>query len=155
MRGKWSTDMGEIIMNRMSLPNMQELRQLSASVCRNGICKCQRRVKASQKGGKCRQGVNISIVDNKIKIELHIIVAYGVSIRAVFTECYWNVKYKIERIYRYGCWIHKCHWRCSYIIDELSRYKEEQKVALKSSRCSIDTENVLSGAKALKQKKRV
>ena len=43
-----------------------------------------------------RQGVNISIVDNKIKIELHIIVAYGVSIRAVSQNVIENVKYKIE-----------------------------------------------------------
>ena len=42
------------------------------------------------------RGVNISIVDNKIKIELHIIVAYGVSIRAVSQNVIENVKYKIE-----------------------------------------------------------
>lgn len=39
---------------------------------------------------------NISIVDNKIRIELHIIVAYGVSIRAVSQNVLENVQYKIE-----------------------------------------------------------
>ena len=42
------------------------------------------------------RGVNISIVDNKIRIELHIIVAYGVSIRAVSQNVLENVQYKIE-----------------------------------------------------------
>ena len=42
------------------------------------------------------RGVNVSIVDNKIRIELHIIVAYGVSIRAVSQNVLENVQYKIE-----------------------------------------------------------
>lgn len=41
-------------------------------------------------------GVNVSIVENKLKIELHIIVAYGVSISAVAENLVNNVKYKLE-----------------------------------------------------------
>lgn len=41
-------------------------------------------------------GVNVSVEDNKITIELHIIVAYGVSISAVADNLISNVKYKVE-----------------------------------------------------------
>jgi len=41
-------------------------------------------------------GVNVKIVENKISIELHIIVSYGVNIAAVAGNLKSNVKYKIE-----------------------------------------------------------
>lgn len=42
------------------------------------------------------RGVNISVEDNKITIELHIIVSYGVSISAVAENLMSSVKYKVE-----------------------------------------------------------
>ncbi|MCH5273484.1 MAG: Asp23/Gls24 family envelope stress response protein [Lachnospiraceae bacterium] len=42
------------------------------------------------------RGVNISVTDNKITIDFHIIVAYGVSISAVADNLISNVRYKIE-----------------------------------------------------------
>ncbi|MGN1084681.1 MAG: Asp23/Gls24 family envelope stress response protein [Lachnospiraceae bacterium] len=42
------------------------------------------------------RGVNISVTDNKITIDFHIIVAYGVSISAVADNLVSNVRYKIE-----------------------------------------------------------
>ncbi len=42
------------------------------------------------------QGVNVSLNDNTIKIQLHIIVAYGVSISAVAKNLISNVKYSVE-----------------------------------------------------------
>jgi len=41
-------------------------------------------------------GVNITVDNNKLTIDLHIIVAYGVSISAVAENLISNVKYKIE-----------------------------------------------------------
>lgn len=41
-------------------------------------------------------GVNVTIEDNKITVNLHIIVAYGVSISAVAENLITNVKYKVE-----------------------------------------------------------
>lgn len=41
-------------------------------------------------------GVNITVEDNKIIIDLHIIVSYGVSISAVAENLISNVKYKVE-----------------------------------------------------------
>lgn len=42
------------------------------------------------------QGVNVTVDDNKISIDLHIIVSYGVSISAVADNLISNVKYKVE-----------------------------------------------------------
>lgn len=43
-----------------------------------------------------RHGVNVTITDNKLYIEMHIIVAYGVSIMTVAENLVDNVKYKVE-----------------------------------------------------------
>ncbi len=42
------------------------------------------------------RGVNISVNDNKITVDFHIIVSYGVSISAVADNLVSNVRYKIE-----------------------------------------------------------
>ncbi len=41
-------------------------------------------------------GVNVTIEENRVSIDLHIIVAYGVSISAVSDNLINNVKYKVE-----------------------------------------------------------
>ena len=41
-------------------------------------------------------GVNVAVMDNKITVDLHIIVSYGVSISAVAENLISNVKYKVE-----------------------------------------------------------
>lgn len=41
-------------------------------------------------------GINVEILDNKIKLDFHVIVAYGVSISAVADNLISNVKYKVE-----------------------------------------------------------
>ncbi len=42
------------------------------------------------------RGISIRIEDNKISIDFHVIVAYGVSISAVADNLIDNVKYKLE-----------------------------------------------------------
>ncbi len=42
------------------------------------------------------QGVNVFVDENRITINLHIIVSYGVSISAVAENLISNVKYKVE-----------------------------------------------------------
>lgn len=42
------------------------------------------------------QGVKVTFNDNKITIDLHIIVSYGVSISAVAENLIGNVKYKVS-----------------------------------------------------------
>ena len=41
-------------------------------------------------------GINVSISDNKLMLDFHVIVAYGVSIMAVSNNLIENVKYKVE-----------------------------------------------------------
>ncbi|MBD5547427.1 MAG: Asp23/Gls24 family envelope stress response protein [Lachnospiraceae bacterium] len=42
------------------------------------------------------RGINVSIRNNKLTLNFHIIVAYGVSILAVSDNLISNVKYKVE-----------------------------------------------------------
>ena len=44
------------------------------------------------------KGVSVKIRDNKISIDFHIIVVYGVSIAAVTENLIENVKYKVEEL---------------------------------------------------------
>ena len=43
-----------------------------------------------------KHGINVTIEDNKISLDFHVIVAYGVSILAVTDNLISNVKYKVE-----------------------------------------------------------
>lgn len=42
------------------------------------------------------RGVTVRVVENRITVDLHIIVSYGISIRAVCTNLCENVKYRVE-----------------------------------------------------------
>jgi uncharacterized alkaline shock family protein YloU len=42
------------------------------------------------------RGLNVRIEDNKITIDFHVIVSYGVSISAVADNLFGNVKYRVE-----------------------------------------------------------
>ena len=43
-----------------------------------------------------KHGINVTIEDNNISLDFHVIVAYGVSIPAVADNLLNNVKYKVE-----------------------------------------------------------
>lgn len=43
-----------------------------------------------------KHGINVLVIDNKVTLEFHVIVAYGVSISAVSDNLISNVKYKVE-----------------------------------------------------------
>ncbi len=62
---------------------------MAAVNVRDGITKLLRKESLSR-------GVNISVEDNKITVDFHIIVSYGVSISAVADNLVSNVRYKIE-----------------------------------------------------------
>lgn len=42
-------------------------------------------------------GIQVQVVNNKLALEFHVIVAYGVSIHAVSDNLVDNVKYKLEQ----------------------------------------------------------
>ena len=62
---------------------------MAAVNVKDGITKLLRKESLSR-------GVNISVEDNKITVDFHIIVSYGVSISAVADNLVSNVRYKIE-----------------------------------------------------------
>ena len=43
-----------------------------------------------------KHGINVTLKDNKISLDFHVIVSYGVSILAVADNLISNVKYKVE-----------------------------------------------------------
>ncbi len=98
MKGKMNTNMGEVVIDRDVLAKYAGAAATDcigvvgmASVnVKDGVAKLLKRENVSR-------GVNVYVVDNRIKIELHVLVAYGVSIRAVAQNILDSVYYKIER----------------------------------------------------------
>ena len=43
-----------------------------------------------------KHGIQVTLTDNKISLDFHVIVVYGVSISAVAQNLYENVKYRVE-----------------------------------------------------------
>ena len=62
---------------------------MAAVNMKDGLVKLLRRDSLSR-------GINVQVKDNKISLDFHVIVAYGVSIRAVADNLIDNVKYKVE-----------------------------------------------------------
>lgn len=99
MKGHMNTAIGEIVIDTEVLAQYAGSAAVecfgvvgTASVnMKDGLVKLLRRDNISH-------GVNVIIDDNKIKIDLHIIVAYGVSISAVAENLISNVKYKLEEL---------------------------------------------------------
>lgn len=48
------------------------------------------------KNNSLTRGISVSVVNNKLVLDFHVIVAYGVSIMAVSDNLIANVKYKVE-----------------------------------------------------------
>ena len=97
MKGQMDTEMGKIIVDEDVLAKYAGSAAVEcfgvvgmASVnVRDGIVKLLKR-------DSIRHGVNVTLENDKLLIELHIIVAYEVSILAVAENLVDNVKYKVE-----------------------------------------------------------
>ena len=97
MKGKMNAKMGNIIIDRDVLAKYAGAATaecigivgMAAVNVKDGVIKLLKKENAGR-------GVNVYVVDNRIKVELHIIVAYGVSIRAVAQNVLEHVRYKIE-----------------------------------------------------------
>lgn len=97
MKGKMSTEMGKIVIDRdvlakyagaVSTECFGVVGMASVNV-KDGVAKLLKRENVSR-------GVNVSVSGNKIGIQLHVIVAYGVSIRAVAQNILENVRCRVE-----------------------------------------------------------
>ncbi len=97
MKGKMYTEMGNIVIDREVLAKYAGS---AATECfgivgmasvnvKDGVARLLKRENVSR-------GVSVTVVDNKIRIRLHVIVAYGVSIRAVARTILENVRCRME-----------------------------------------------------------
>ncbi len=97
MNATMNTDMGNVVIENEVLAKYAGSAAvecfgvvgMAAVNVKDGIAKLLRRESLNR-------GVNISVDDNKITIDFHIIVSYGVSISAVADNLVSNVRYKIE-----------------------------------------------------------
>lgn len=97
MKGRMDNDMGSIVIDREVLAKYAGS---AATECfgvvgmasvnvKDGVTKLLKRENVSR-------GVNVSLSENRIRIQLHVIVAYGVSIRAVAQNILENVRCRVE-----------------------------------------------------------
>ena len=75
-------------MGNVSIDN-EVIAQYAGSVAMDGLVKLL-------KMDSMTRGINVSIKNNKLTLNFHVIVAYGVSILAVTDNLISNVKYKVE-----------------------------------------------------------
>ena len=97
MNGYMNTSMGEITVDKDVIA---QYAGSSAVECFGVVGMASIRVKDGfaelLRKERLSNGVNVTVENNQILIDLHIIVSYGVSISAVADNLIANVKYKVE-----------------------------------------------------------
>ena len=97
MKGRMNTGMGEITINTDVIATYAGsvavecfgIVGMAAVNMKDGLVKLLKK-------DSLKHGINVTLNENKISLDLHVIVAYGVSIRAVSDNLIANVKYKVE-----------------------------------------------------------
>lgn len=97
MKAKMSTDLGNISVDTEAIA---QLAGTEATECFGVVGMAT----YSMKDGLVRllkmeslsHGINVVVNDNKISLDFHVIVAYGVSVKAVADNLMSNVKYRVE-----------------------------------------------------------
>ena len=93
MKGYVNTNIGEVSINEDVIASYAG----SAAIeCFGIVGMASLSMISGLKKDNLSKGVEITIENNEITAELHIIVAYGVSISAVADNLIENVKYKVE-----------------------------------------------------------
>ncbi len=97
MKGHMSTSMGNIIVDPEVIAQYagSEAMECFGIVGMAAVSMKDGLVKLLKKESITR-GINVTVVDNKLRLDFHVIVAYGVSILAVADNLMSNVKYKVE-----------------------------------------------------------
>ena len=97
MKGRMNTGMGEITINTDVIATYAGsvavecfgIVGMDAVNMKDGLVKLLKK-------DSLKHGINVTLNENKISLDFHVIVAYGVSIRAVSDNLIANVKYKVE-----------------------------------------------------------
>lgn len=97
MKGRMSTNMGNIIIDPEVIAQYagSEAMECFGIVGMAAVSMKDGLVKLLKKESITR-GINVTVVDNKLRLDFHVIVSYGVSILAVADNLMSNVKYKVE-----------------------------------------------------------
>lgn len=97
MKGRMNTGMGEITINTDVIATYAGsvavecfgIVGMAAVNMKDGLVKLLKK-------DSLKHGINVTLNENMISLDFHVIVAYGVSIRAVSDNLIANVKYKVE-----------------------------------------------------------
>ena len=97
MKGRMNTGLGEVVIDPDVIATYAGsvavecfgIVGMAAVNMKDGLVKLLKR-------DNLKHGIDVTIEDNKIALEFHVIVAYGVSISAVTDNLISNVKYKVE-----------------------------------------------------------
>ncbi|MCR5774372.1 MAG: Asp23/Gls24 family envelope stress response protein [Lachnospiraceae bacterium] len=97
MRAKMNTDLGNISLDTEAIAQVAGTEAMecfgvvgmATYSVRDGLVRLLKKESLSH-------GINVDIVDNKINLDFHVIIAYGVSIKAVCDNLMSNVKYRVE-----------------------------------------------------------
>ena len=97
MKGRMNTGMGEITINTDVIATYAGsvavecfgIVGMAAVNMKDGLVKLLKK-------DSLKHGINVTLNENKISLDFHVIVAYGVRIRAVSDNLIANVKYKVE-----------------------------------------------------------
>lgn len=98
MKGRMNSEYGEIIINTDVIATYAGsvavecfgIVGMAAISMKDGLVKLLKK-------DNLKHGINVIVEDNKISLDFHVIVAYGVSILAVADNLVSNVKYKVEQ----------------------------------------------------------
>lgn len=97
MKGRMDTDLGSILIDIDVIATYAGsvavecfgIVGMAAVNMKDGLVKILKRE-------SLKHGINVRVEDNKISLDFHVIVSYGVSISAVADNLLSNVKYKVE-----------------------------------------------------------
>jgi len=97
MKGKMTTQLGDIVIDPEVIAQYagSEAMECFGIVGMAAVSMKDGLVRLLKKESVTR-GINVVIKDNKLTLDFHVIVAYGVSIMAVSNNLMDNVKYKVE-----------------------------------------------------------
>ena len=94
MKGQMHTDLGQVIIDEEVIATYAGI---NAIECFGIVVNMKDGFAQLLKRDNVSKGVHIKINDNKIYIDFHIIVVYGVSIATVTENLIQNVKYRVEK----------------------------------------------------------
>ena len=97
MKGRMSTENGDILIDNEVIAQYAGLTAVECfGIVGMATISMKDELVKLLRGDSVSKGVNVSIEDNQISIDFHIIVAYGVSISVVADNLMSTVRYKIE-----------------------------------------------------------